>query len=688
MYRSTKHRVFVLFALVFVLTLVFVGKHIESRYLKRVIVSHGRTLKFPTLRSAQVEISPNSTSGELMHEFVHAMRMSGQVLRDVPIAAALEFYVDYCDGNLKDDISARIVRKYSRLRNQEKLVSRVQRLLDANFDQYETLKSYEDAAALAGLTVAMYPDKENGIRFLGNLGRGFGPRISSKAVEDSTIQGIVTSSYNPIPFSIMEKLWLARSKLDSVEVAELVQYIQLLVLQSTPNASITSMAFNTIRKRLAGNDSVSIYDYGIETISGDCESPTKVFHHGSHRWAHNPTIKINKSARSGASYAIDSLQYHLHLREISNVIHTQFHDSIDIQIDYFERNKIDSAFIYIQWSDLVSSDVVIAASLCDGYIHGALITINPNTRNYYAVRQSVRAVLMGYAKMDSVTAITFDNSSILQTIDLYERILGAKSLSDRARGYGYFEIANALMHLGQYKLSLEALDLSFSLDSTNYDLLFSRGMCLYQLRQFQNAIQSLRTVIPYYEADISSLDSNRVHFSANKQLSSFVREVDAVTKPIQDKLNRARCAVADSYIQLKEFESAIAYCDKILRFEDDYHVIWYYKGISHLRTEDYSAALKCFEHSVDLEPSFIDGWSFIAQSATLLGLKRKREAAYDTAIAICSRDSTLADRKNTLAMMKALKIDEQAGLLKRLNEIRMNIPPEDDIMNYFVLPNK
>lgn len=391
---------------------IFEVKYLGKRYVLKAVT------QFEGVHEATIKIPPQATEGEIIHEVFHSLMARGQICRDNPSAAAVEYYIDYLQGNLKErskiEIIESIKSKYATSPNKmERVLAEIDQICSRFAFKSESLASYREAVRLAALCMLVTSRQREGVFFLLFLGKGAPSKLALKCIKDHQFSQWVVLTEQITPYDVAEKTLEISEKLNR---KDLVDFFKLLFIRGI---------FEINRNKIMGLKTTDYYPKRFEdsrsnemaeaigmAVSRARDKNFKFIHAlgnrvnifttgpsssnssgGSIGWLRHkkPSIRINLKPNNQFKFQIkpemiDGIKCFFE-KVNQSVIRGVFTETIigPIEVGTFERNKLVDNYITIQWSNLMpnEADTTIVLNKKRA-ITSVLITLNINC-DYFPV---------------------------------------------------------------------------------------------------------------------------------------------------------------------------------------------------------------------------------------------------------------------------------------------------------------
>jgi tetratricopeptide (TPR) repeat protein len=178
---------------------------------------------------------------------------------------------------------------------------------------------------------------------------------------------------------------------------------------------------------------------------------------------------------------------------------------------------------------------------------------------------------------------------------------------------------NAKYNLGEYDNAADDFSHAIEKDPNEADHYYDRSWSYCNMDMFEDAIVDInKALILEPRKSLFYYDKGRFEYFAER----FKEAVVDLTKGIELKpTERKYIFRGKSYMELQEYDLALADFYKALDFESESYQAYYYIGLVKLLTEQYIDAVENFKKTVESCPDYADAWIKLGMAKVELGQK-------------------------------------------------------------------
>ncbi|MBD2040669.1 serine/threonine-protein kinase [Microcoleus sp. FACHB-672] len=180
-------------------------------------------------------------------------------------------------------------------------------------------------------------------------------------------------------------------------------------------------------------------------------------------------------------------------------------------------------------------------------------------------------------------------------------------------------------------IGLASVSIVNSIHSSNANDLYSRGNTLYNLKRYEEALESYTKAIKI-KPDYAEAWKDKAN--ALSSLKQQKEALEAYEKAIQIKPDYLEAWLGRSYVldNLKRYEEAIASLDEALKIQPTYSEAWNGRGEVLLKVPRYEEAITSYEKAIEIRPDYYEAW--YNRGWALHNLQRYEDAvaSYDKAV--------------------------------------------------------
>lgn len=181
---------------------------------------------------------------------------------------------------------------------------------------------------------------------------------------------------------------------------------------------------------------------------------------------------------------------------------------------------------------------------------------------------------------------------------------------------------------GQYEKALAFFDRAIKIQPLNYNLYHLRSISLSSLKRYDRAAADLTS---YLKLNPRHARGYEWRADAYKELGQFDKAIIDLTMAMKlaaQKGGEFRLQRADLYLKLKDYESALADYDVVLKQNPADDTVWFKKGQVLEILKDYNSAVAAFTEAINLSES---STAYYARAAVYEKLKNRAAALKDRA---------------------------------------------------------
>ena len=211
-----------------------------------------------------------------------------------------------------------------------------------------------------------------------------------------------------------------------------------------------------------------------------------------------------------------------------------------------------------------------------------------------------------------------------------EAVSKIKSLDYNPKNYNYIYYSKGLCEyqLEEYESALQSFQISEKLKEKDYLRLNNIGRCYDKLKNYTKSIEYFinsflasdsKYYIALYNQAMSLLKLKHKKFEAKKLFESITDDYNSDFGP-------AYYGLGLYYVSLEEKNIALDYFDKAIILDPDFLDAYLRKGNCYHRLKRYTESIDCFDFVISRKPEYLNGIAYFNKGNSLKEIKRLDEA--------------------------------------------------------------